>query len=942
MRKRSLFMPRCPARVNPIIRHPDERRATLDGTWDFRLDPTDEGIDLGWHQDPSALQDRVRVPGCWQGQGFGHDGTDRIWDFQLDARVFKATYAGTGWYGRTFRIPLGWDGLRTWLDFGGVHPSADVWLNGTKLGSHSGPFLPFAFDITDRLRPDADNFLCVRVHEKDRWMGLAYNWQGKWSGLYRSVEMTATGGCWLDELAFAGDVDARCLRVRAGVGGTDEALSEAQLRIVLRSPDGYEAAQACCKVGRGSQRRISVPVISPLAWSPEEPNLYQVDALLLRDGEVLDASSERVGFVKLSTRRKHFLINDQPYYMRGSGDFAVNPETGSPDTNRQRWRRKLAALREYGYNHVRCQSHVPTPEYLDAADEVGLLVQSEMGMLGAWSGMSPWHRYAWPEPSAQYRQKLKWQWDRTVMRDVNHPSAAIYCMSNELGKETLYPRTAWRCYRSTKRIKPWALVIWTDGGYNPTLPGDFVNAEAKTDRECRGPVIQHEYRWWSSYPDVRIKGKYTGAMRPYAIQFAETVARSRGLFHLLPTMAQNSQRLQYLEARGKMEKVRRDHPTLAGICHFTAMDSGFSPQGILDEFYERKWVDAATWLRTWGDVVLLIDRDFDDRVLSGRELLNCTILVSDFSHPPLKRPKLRWELLGRGRKLASGRLGFAHRPFRTQRMGRISATIPDARKPYLAKLRAILNEGARSYVNEWDFWVFPRRTGVPTAALYHSGMRTWLRSLSNATSVSASDLDSARAPRVVLSDEMDQALMRYIKRGGRVVLAATEDLLKPFHPKLGLDVGRYFFLPPANYPPFEDGHSGTIVAEHPMLGDLPHWGFADLQLYRPIAESPPIDLLALGGSSVKPVIRALSTYFVGHPLAYLAEFSLGRGGMIITALDLNQSWPEGRYILSSILRYASGRSFHPANRLRPKVPALAEMNDDDGKAGRNTTGKRQG
>jgi hypothetical protein len=729
----------------------------------------------------------------------------------------------------------------------------------------------------------------------------------------------------LGEFAVAGDVEARRLRVRASVGGTDDAPPEAELQLILTSPEGSEVGQARSVVRRGSQGRLSIPVQSLLPWSPDEPNLYQLDALLMHDGEVLDASSERVGFVKLSTRRKHFLINGQPYYMRGTGDFMVNPETGSPDHDRERWRTKLATLREYGYNYVRCQSYAPTPEYLDAADEVGLLVQSEMGMLGAWSGMSPWHRYAWPQPSAEYRQKLKWQWDRTVLRDVNHPSAAIYCMSNELGSSTLYRETAWECYRDTKKIKPWAFVIWTDGGNNPRMPSDFVNAEASTDRKCKGPLIQHEYRWWSSYPDVRIRKKYKGAMRPYAIEFAQTIARRKGLSHLLPMMARTSQRLQYLEARGKMEKVRRDNPTLAGICHFTAMDSGFSPQGMLDEFYERKWVDATTWLRTWGDVVLMIDRDFDDRVLSGGHHFSCSIFVSDFSHPPLKRPRLQWDISVRGRKLASGRLGFAHKPFRTQQAGTIDAGIPDTEKPHSAKLRAVLSEGRRSYINEWDFWVFPRRTDVPTTALYRSGTRTWLRSLSPTKRVSANELGSIRPPRVVLSEKMDQALIRYVRGGGRLVLVAPEHMLRPFHPKLGLDVGRYFFLPPANYPPFEDGQSGTIVAEHLMLGDLPHEGFADLQLYRPIAESPPIDLLALGGPSVKPVMRALSTYFVCHPLAYLAEFSFGRGGIIITALDLNQSWPESRYLLSSILRYSSGRSFNPQNKLHLGVSAFADI-----------------
>ncbi|PIU40394.1 MAG: hypothetical protein COT00_01965, partial [Candidatus Omnitrophica bacterium CG07_land_8_20_14_0_80_50_8] len=128
--------------------------------------------------------------------------------------------------------------------------------------------------------------------------------------------------------------------------------------------------------------RFDLPIPSPKLWSPDEPNLYRVDALLYRGEEILDALVERVGFVRISTKGKHFLINDQPYYLRGTGDFAINPETGSPDTDRNRWRKKLTALKDYGYNYVRCQSYVPAPEYYDVADEVGLLIQGEMGMLG--------------------------------------------------------------------------------------------------------------------------------------------------------------------------------------------------------------------------------------------------------------------------------------------------------------------------------------------------------------------------------------------------------------------------------------------------------------------------------------------------------------------------------------------------------------------------------
>ena len=109
-----------------------------------------------------------------------------------------------------------------------------------------------------------------------------------------------------------------------------------------------------------------------------------------------------------------------------------------------------------------------------------------------------------------------------------------------------------------------------------------------------------------------------------------------------------------------------------------------------------------------------------------------------------------------------------------------------------------------------------------------------------------------------------------------------------------------------------------------MLGDLPHEGFADLQLYRLLAESPPLDLEPLGLNTIEPVIRAMHSYPVGYPLAYLLEGALGEGGLILSALDLDPSLPEGRYLLASICAYAVSDAFNPATELsEAAVEALA-------------------
>ena len=139
----------APARVNPVLSHPDEKRLSLSGEWRFCLDPNDEGLSARWFSDVERFEETIQVPGCWQGQGFGDDGLDTVWDFRLSARTFRATYTGTGWYAKMFNVPIEWEGQRIWLNFGGIHPSAEVWLNGVRLGENGAPFVPFGFEITE-------------------------------------------------------------------------------------------------------------------------------------------------------------------------------------------------------------------------------------------------------------------------------------------------------------------------------------------------------------------------------------------------------------------------------------------------------------------------------------------------------------------------------------------------------------------------------------------------------------------------------------------------------------------------------------------------------------------------------------------------------------------------------------------------------------------------
>lgn len=915
-------MTMCPPRVNPVLLHPQERRIKLDGKWRFRLDADDCGLKKRWFEDGDVITDPILVPGCWQGQGFGDSSNDEVWDFRLQTRTFRATYKGTGWYAKLFRIPKEWQEKRLWLNFGGAHPSAEVWLNGMRLGENNLPFVPFGFEITGIARIDGDNNLVVRVHERHREFGFSYNWQGNWSGLYRSVEITATGESFLERFSLYPDVDKQELRIVANIGGFRK--HPLSLRIAI-APAGETTTKAVA-----SEFTINAPdfiltlaMPSPRLWSPDAPNLYRIEAELTDGKKIYDAQIERTGFVKLTTDGHRFLINDEPYYIRGTGDFISCPETGCPDTDREHWRRKLKTLREYGYNQVRCQSYVYAPEYFDVADEVGLLIQSEMGMLGAWSGNSVWHAYPWPQPMASNREVLRQQWNQVVLRDVNHPSANIYCMSNELGSKTFYPRTAWQCYRETKEIKPTAFVIWTDGGHNDDLPEDFVNADAIVSEKCSKPVIQHEFRWWSSFPDVRIMHKYSGAIRPYATEIALKAATRQGLAHLLPQFAEQSQHLQLLEAKAKMEICRRDNPHLAGISHFNAMDANPSPQGIIDEFYERKLADASTWIKTNGDTVILSSVGFDERVLCVGNEFKCKFFVSDFSHPPMTNPVLEWQLVTGDEIVSGGKVGYSHKPYCTHPVGEISLQIPSVSHPKAAHLEAFLHEGNRVVTNSWNVWIFPRASLSKNVVRYGKPEQSWISAWNDIPVITDEEI-SRDTTRVVLTERLDASLAAFMRSGGRVILAAGEGLVRP-HGGNGCGSIGYFFTPGANYGPYEDGQNGTIIRHHPMLGDFPHEGFADFQFFRLMEEAPPIELKPLDLADGEPVIRVIHRYQVCHSLAYLVERFLGKGGLIVCALNLDPALVESRYLLAQIGAYAASKRFQPTIELSDS--AISRLQD---------------
>ncbi len=450
------------------------------------------------------------------------------------------------------------------------------------------------------------------------------------------------------------------------------------------------------------------------------------------------------------------------------------------------------------------------------------------------------------------------------------------------------------------------------------MPADFCNDQASQYEKIPLPLIQHEFRWWTSYPDVRIKDNFTGAMRPYSIEIAEQNAAQSGILEVLPSIASNSQRLQALERKGKLEALRRDNPHLAGVSLFSASDCGPACQGLWDDFWQPKCVSAEEFRQTNGDAVILIDRNFEDRVLVSGESFQCSFYLSDFSHPPLNHPSLSWEFLVNEDIVDNGEIEAKPNPFCTTQIGNISFTLPTYSQPHTAILRARAAGGEQSVSNEWKFWLFPKITFPPNAVLYKTGNETlWQHLGTGLKTVSSLEAEAGMENQVLVSEVLNEDIISYVASGGRLLLVNLKEMPRwEFDPKLGLAVGRYFFTKPAQYPPYEGGNCGTIIRNHEMLGDFPHEGFADLQFYQMIAETPPLDMAFFTPYGIVPVIQAFgSPYTVCPQRAYLFESAVGKGGVIFCGLNIESQNAAAAYLLEVLLKYVASSDFCPKKEI---------------------------
>src|ERR1051325_6194866 len=379
-----------PAVVDPALRSPLRQTLSLDGQWDFATDPSAIGEQQKWFSPESPLPNKgaIRVPGCWEAQGVGGPGDSTTVTPERSIRPLRGSYAGAAWYRKEGTLPAAWAGKEVWLKIGGVHAQGWFWVNGTYVGHNACYCGTYKYNITDLVKAGERIVIAARVRNDVPSRKGLMGWIERFGGLYRSVELDATAASLIDDAWVAGDLDKTQAVVHVKVRNAGlRPGTPAEVQVTASTLDGTPAGHASTtlKLTEAQVAEIEVPVpMHPFhAWSPETPNLYRADITLKVNGKPIDGWIERFGVRKWEVRGGDFYLNNQRYFIRGFGDDHIYPLTLSSPPSRDVHREHLALAKSYGFAYVRHHTHCEVPEFYDAADELGIIVQPELPYYGA-------------------------------------------------------------------------------------------------------------------------------------------------------------------------------------------------------------------------------------------------------------------------------------------------------------------------------------------------------------------------------------------------------------------------------------------------------------------------------------------------------------------------------------------------------------------------------
>ncbi|MEP7107097.1 MAG: sugar-binding domain-containing protein [Ferruginibacter sp.] len=339
------------------------------------------------------------------------------------------TTGGTGWYRKTFTVALENKGKKLQIQFDGIYMNSDVWINGQHLGNHPYGYTGFMFDITAYVKFDSPNVIAVEVKnegQNSRWYSGSGIYRHVWLKTMEQIHIAQWG-----TFITTPEVSNTSAKVYCKTSVVNDTRQDATVIIITKfiNASGAEVANAELKQVIAAKQSLEfnqeAVIKNPQLWSCESPALYKAVTATYSNSKLLSTDTISFGIRKISFDVNNgFQLNGKTIKLKGGCFHHDNGPLGAKAYDRAE-ERKVELLKASGYNAIRCSHNPPSPAFLQACDQLGMLIIEEA--FDMWNhGKNPYDYHLF------FKDWWKKDIESMVSRDRNHPSVIMWSIGNEI------------------------------------------------------------------------------------------------------------------------------------------------------------------------------------------------------------------------------------------------------------------------------------------------------------------------------------------------------------------------------------------------------------------------------------------------------------------------------------------------------------------------------
>ena len=401
---------------------------------------------------------------------------------------------GTAWYRKTFTLNEADKNKDVRINFDGVYMDSKVYVNGKFVGHYPSGYNHFSYDITEFLNKNgSENSITVQVTNKQpssRW------YSG--SGIYRDVTLSyrdkvhvAENGNHITTPKLAEQKNSNVeTQVQSKIKNTDKKAANVFVEQQIFTKEGKPVSELVRSATKSlaenetAHFNQNILVNQPTLWTTKSyhPQLYVLKTKVYKEGQLVDVTEDTFGYRYFNwTAKEGFSLNGERMKFHGVSIHHDNGALGAEENYKATYR-KLKLLKDMGVNSIRTTHNPASPQLLDAAASLGLLVQEEA--FDTWYGGKKTYDYGrfFDQDATHPEAKKGEKWSdfdlRTMVeRDKNNPSIVMWSLGNEVEEANGSPRsieTAKRLKAVIKAIDTERYVTMGENKFSRAATGDFL------------------------------------------------------------------------------------------------------------------------------------------------------------------------------------------------------------------------------------------------------------------------------------------------------------------------------------------------------------------------------------------------------------------------------------------------------------------------------------